>query len=223
MINNKAKIFLIICLLIFIVGCGDALNTGDYQGEPAYIVGGLIQSLEPAKSNNKTYLAFAWVNWAKPEDTIEVQLATVTSTTFPISFELALFDNPPQAALNRFVSESNPEDEVHVGTGIIFVFNDKNNNESYDGSFEEPEPDSTEMLGISYSYAVLYVGIEDLNAKWLKERVINSEEIKPGFNLVKSVCDGEQQQFNPIRVVPEEEVVIESAFSDEEYCFLNFF
>lgn len=115
-------------VLLFAVGCGDALVTADYRGEPIISLEGRILDFSNAEVGETLRASIFWprsdTTRASPTSLVE-QTSIETRVTFPATFEINVFELPPLERL--------PPRPFHIG--IVLVYSDTNG----DGRFSEGE------------------------------------------------------------------------------------
>lgn len=219
MISFKQMLFT--TSLITLTGCGQELNDGGYQGEPRHVLQGSIDGLLASEGEGESYVTLVWLNFAKSGDTYSSQNAAVSDSEFPADFTLALYDTPPQDALNEFESL---DGSVFVGTSLITVFQDGDG----DGQLtltDDPSPDVP--LGMAPGHVMVYVPVVDQHViDFLSDEasfIVNPEALRPGYNLARTVCATSEEVFDKLEIVPDEDVGVVAIDSAElEEACLDF-
>ncbi|MFP2928503.1 hypothetical protein ACLESO_25575 [Pyxidicoccus sp. 3LG] len=203
------------CVLGGAVGCGEPLMDGSYAGEPRYVVQGEVKSLSPVETKGTTRITLAWDNWAREGDITTYQSVELTSTNPPFDYQLRVVENPDDAVLNDF-------QPGRIGFAYLFVYEDVNGNGVPDG--EEAESWSG-LRGMARNHVVLFVPeLTGALVASLREwgRIVNVEDLKPGFNLARGVCVGTDSTFDDLEIVPNEPVTVADPNDRNERSCINY-
>ncbi|WNG50749.1 hypothetical protein F0U60_46445 [Archangium minus] len=204
--------------LIFALGgataCGEELADGTYTGEARYTVSGEVQSLTPVDVKGTTRVALVWDNWARSGDILTLQSVEVSSKNPPFDYQLRLMEDPPTSALNNFKPGL-------MGTAYVLIYEDLNGDATY------TEEDDV-ARGIAPGHIVLFAPevtpeLKESLRRW--RRIVNVDDLKPGFNLARGICnpgdfdDNGYTVFDDLQIVSTEPVPVEDM--DAKGC-LNF-
>ncbi len=194
-------------LALLLLACGDDLVDGDYAGEPRIVLNGQIQELNDGDPSLDRYLTIVWEKASGDGDISTPQLAPIAGANFPAGFTLALFDPPQRSALNDY-------GDALLGLGYIAVFNDSDQDGtiSMSGSLDsDTAPDLVE--GLATSNILLYAPVvsPELQDRLRGGLLLNPEALEPGFNLTQAVCASAQEDFDRLRIIPNDApITIES-------------
>jgi hypothetical protein len=213
MISFKQMVFA--TSLITLTACGQELTDGGYQGEPRHVLQGNIEGLTPSETEGESYVTVVWATWGGEEDTWGSQTAAVSDARFPAEFTLALYDTPPQYALNEFVT---PEGASFIlGTGYIMVIQDGDGDGELILSEDPGAPDVP--LGMAPGHIMIYVPVVDQHVidtlTYEGSFLINPEALQPGYNLARTVCTGPDEIFDKLEIVPAENIGVVAIDSTE--------
>ncbi|WP_164015596.1 hypothetical protein [Pyxidicoccus trucidator] len=196
-------------------GCGDALMDGSYAGEPRYVVQGEVKSLAPSSEKGTTRVTLAWDNWAREGDITTYQSVELTSMNPPFDYQLRVVDNPPDEVLNDF----NPG---LIGFAYLIVYEDLDGNGVPNG--EEANRWSN-LRGMARNHVVLFApeltgALKASLREW--GRIVNVDDLKPGFNLARGVCVGTDSSFDDLEIVPNEPVAVADPQDDSVRSCINY-
>ncbi|QSQ23004.1 hypothetical protein JY651_49290 [Pyxidicoccus parkwayensis] len=183
------------------VGCGTGLMDGGAAGEPHYVVQGEVKSLAPAPEQGTTRAALAWDNWAREGDITTYQSVELTRLNPSADYQLRVVENPPDEALNNFRPGL-------IGFAYLIVYQDVDGNGVPNGE----EADNWDSVrGMARNHVVVFVpeltsGLKASLREW--GRIVNVEDLKPGFNLARGVCVGTDSSFDDLEIVPNEPVPV---------------
>lgn len=203
--------------LASVIGCGDPLVDGRYEGEPLFTLSGQVEALLAPKTTAPTRIGVLWVNFARNGDIALFQEAQAESGAPPFGFRLQLFAPPTQESLNVF------GENAVVGMGFISAFEDVNN----DGLYDEDEGRNFQR-GAAVNHVMLYFERINLEDESLQNILVNPEAATPGHHLARGVCGTQNSLYDRLEIIPNESVAVSSGNddADEELdprSCLNFF
>jgi len=194
--------------------CGDPLVGPDFLGTPAFGLSGDVQRPEvgasPADENLR--LSLFWIGFDSTSSRLPVIEQHTLLGAGLASFELTLFDAPPEEAL-RFGDLTGSAD-IDVGIALIVLYADRNANELLNAENSRLEESPDVVLGASMDHLVVYTthAIEQGTAAW---DLLG--ELEAGYHLYSNAggrtCPFTQNQScigeGPLaRVDPESETVV---------------
>ncbi len=213
--------FLFVSLIVGAAAC-EAMNDGSYEGEPRFVLNGTIQGLADGAIEGDIYLAVDWVNIVRRDDPDISQNVSISDTSFPSSFSITFYDEPPEVALNDFAFTTLQADGL-IGTGTIFVFEDLDADGEIELRYNEErqayEADDR-ILGWSDGYVMLFAKevsdelIAEIEA--LDYLIVNPTELKPGYNLARAVCE---PGLDRLEIIPPEQIAIRPAEGARDFCY----
>ncbi|OGR12898.1 MAG: hypothetical protein A2341_23365 [Deltaproteobacteria bacterium RIFOXYB12_FULL_58_9] len=224
----NTKILTVVGVTLIAAACGDDLTDKTYQGEPRFVVNGVVQSLDASTATVDTFVGVVWYNFAKNGDTISTQVASVSDASFPSEFTLALYDEPASEDLNDY-SDAERGTRGYVGTGFVVAFDDLDGDGSLTTSGEmEPAPGDDLLRGMAPGHIAIFARDvnETLRTLLAQENmlIVNPEAMVPGFNLARTVCAEGDEAFDMLEIVPNESVPLESMeyIDNNDSLCLNF-
>ncbi len=196
-------------------GCGDALMDGAYAGEPRYVVKGEVKSLSPVDVKGTTRVTLAWDNWAREGDITTYQSVELTSMNPPFDYQLRVVDNPADEVLNDFQPGL-------IGFAYLIVYEDLNGNGVPD---EDEARHWNRLRGMARNHVVLFVpeltgALKASLREW--GRIVNVDDLKPGFNLARGVCVGTDSSFDDLEIVPNEPVPVAAPDDESVTACINY-
>lgn len=199
--------------LMFALGCATACGEDlaqPSQEESGFELEGEVQSLNTNASPGQARVALVWDNWIRNGDQIHFQELGSTHKTVPFSYKLRVREYPSSSYLNDFLGNG------LLGTAYIAVYEDTNG----DKAANEGEP----MLGLAPKHLVLFApevtpALQSILKEW--GGIVNVEDLKPGFNLARGVCQGEGE-FDLLQIIPKESIRITSEEEFGQTSCVNF-
>jgi hypothetical protein len=187
-VNKCTLILCVVGLLVSLnlIACGTGVADEEYPVDPLSVISGQITAAGLENEiNSEIRVALFWVGnlfEIGPEDDLFQFIFSAqevgVSSEFPASFQLKIYDLPPEQAMNRFDDEEGMGIAMATAFGSIVVYADDNGNGKLDFPTSIDAPLIDRILSTDDNLSVFYV--EDL------PELIDGLSGMPsnGFNLV---------------------------------------
>ena len=182
-----------------LAACGAPLADGTYEGEPLVRLQGNITGTASSPARDP-YIGIVWVNWARNGDLMVSDVAPVQASSFPATFDFAVFDPPPAEAIMDF---SGQDEDARLAAGYLFAFDDVDG----DGVFhigKDGLEGGDQIIGISWSHMLVYVETPPrTGGRFEQEGILFTDvaDATSGFHLGRGVCASSGEVFDRLELV----------------------